>query len=151
MVSNFRKTASRFTASLCIVLFCLFVASNSLGETGDVIDDFLYYSTACRGYTNAVWADVDDNGEYDTQVVFTTIDGHGYPTSEFAPPGKWYFSTYQTCAGEPESSGDHSYLFRHHRGLIISHLYHFTDESESIKLNLLRIDDGSVLVTLSML
>ena len=105
MVRNFLKTASRFIASLCIVLFCLFVASNSFGDTGDVIDDFLYYSTACRGYVNAVWADVDKNGEYDTQVVFTTIDGHGYPTSEFTPPGKWYFFTYQACAGEPESRG----------------------------------------------
>ena len=79
------------------------------GATDDVIDDFLYYSTACPGYANAVWADVDGNGEYDTQVVFETVTGWGDPMADSYGPGKWYFFAPQlttgTCAQPTQDRG----------------------------------------------
>jgi len=72
--------------------------------TGDVIDDFLSSGidvTFCGGYAGVVWADVDGDGTYDTQVVFETLTGEAIVTHEFTPPGLWYFFSFirSVCGG----------------------------------------------------
>jgi hypothetical protein len=91
-----------------IFIFFLYQGA-AVAATGDVIDNFQFSSTACKGYANAVWADVDgiNNGEtygnYETMVVFWTITGEAYPVNESIPPGKWYFfSPYDTHCGGTE-------------------------------------------------
>jgi hypothetical protein len=84
---------------VCLISVFILLQGVAMAVTGDVIDDFLFYGTACEGYANAVWADVDNiyngttYGNYETMVVFWTITAEAYPVNEFTPPGKWYYLT----------------------------------------------------------
>jgi hypothetical protein len=58
-------------------LLCLAVSmGTAFSMTGDIIQDFLYYSTACQNHANLVWADVDGDGNWDTQIAFITLNGY---------------------------------------------------------------------------
>jgi len=101
-----------------LMIVALFVVNqNSNAVTGDVIDDFLYYGMACNGYANAVWADVDGDGSWDTQVVITTINGEG-EVNDVDPSDKEYFFTFQSAL-----STDCSYASEDRGRLVI----HFVD------------------------
>jgi hypothetical protein len=80
---------------LSVLVVCLGCIAPGYSATGDVIDDFQYSFTACSGEGNRVWADVDSDGTYDTQVVFLTLTGIAYLQPEFNS-GKWYFFSYQS-------------------------------------------------------
>ncbi|MCH8060931.1 MAG: VWA domain-containing protein [Chloroflexi bacterium] len=72
--------------------------------TGDVIDDFLPAATNdywCAGNAGAVWADVDGDGNYETQVVFTTLTGEAEVIPESSGSGKRYFFSFidSHCGG----------------------------------------------------
>jgi hypothetical protein len=106
-----------FSKSRIILLFALALlaalgaVSWGYAQTGDVIDDFQYQEWACPGYVNVVWADIDSNGQWETQVVFFTIDGWGGPEQEFDGTGYWYFFAFQgdnpfsICAQDHEDRG----------------------------------------------
>ena len=91
------------------VLFPLIFISSVSAVTSDVIDDFLSAAGLTCGDTssmpaptdtNVVWADVDGDGTYDTQVVFVTLSGFAHPVDEFSPgTGQWYYFSPldQTC------------------------------------------------------
>jgi hypothetical protein len=100
-----KEGAMKILKSL-FLLFCVFFSlvfvNNVSAVTDDIIDDFLSTAgLACgdtstmpspKSDTNVVWADVDGDGTYDTQVVFTTLGGYAEPAAEFAPAtGKWYY------------------------------------------------------------
>lgn len=91
------------------LMHCLFPAlvgitllgtSLTEADTGDVIDDALpeatnvtWCATADGNEAGAVWADVDEDGTYDTQVVLTTLTGEAAIEPEFTS-GKWYFHSF---------------------------------------------------------
>jgi subtilisin-like proprotein convertase family protein len=99
------------------VLIPLIFVGDVLALTDDVIDDFLSTAGLTCGDTstmpapksnaNVVWADVDGNGVYDTQVVFTTLSGQAQPTPEDAPSiGKYYsFSPVDQACGSHNRTG----------------------------------------------
>ena len=91
-------SSTRFHRSLlssmrvCLVLLMgLTFGTYSHADTGDVIDDFLAAATGVRwcvtptgSQAGAVWADVDADGTYDTQLVFTTASGEASVYNEGA-------------------------------------------------------------------
>jgi hypothetical protein len=110
------KHGSLYSSTLrCILLVVIIGVSGivpavcAYHNTGDLINDFLYYSNACKGYANAVWVDTDGivngatYGKYDTMVVFETVSGLGYPDSSGGEP-EFYFFTATQCSG-PQDRG----------------------------------------------
>lgn len=84
-------------------VMALFAGIPVRAQTGDVIDDFLPVATDvwwCEGFAGAVWADVDSDGTFDTQVVFTTLTGEASVFSD-PPSGKKYFFSFidSHCGG----------------------------------------------------
>jgi PKD repeat protein len=90
---------------LMIGVFVLVPGVCAYHNTGDLIDDFVYYSSACPGYGNAVWVDTDGivngatYGEYETMVVFETVSGEGYPDSFGSYPDFYFFTADKTNCG----------------------------------------------------
>ncbi len=108
---------SLLTLGVCFVLALCGTAATA--DTGDVTDDFLPGTGAwnCADHGVVVWADVDEDGTYDTQVVFTTLalrnaDGEITEAGESAvipdySNGKWFFFSFidSNCGGAAPYKG----------------------------------------------
>ena len=98
-----------------LVLVCLSMTLTAYADTDDVLDDTLGVNTGvwiCGGHAVVTWADIDEDGEYDTQVVFTTQVGAGGDVGEAQithddPDGKWYFFSFENthCGGVAPGEG----------------------------------------------
>ena len=102
---------------LCFMEICFFLLMGLMfstyghADTGDVIDDFLAAATGVRwcvtpagSQAGAVWADVDADGTYDTQLVFNTVSGYAYVVNEGGGDKTYYFSPLVTLADCPDST-----------------------------------------------
>ncbi|MCF6211670.1 MAG: VWA domain-containing protein [Gammaproteobacteria bacterium] len=98
---------------LCLAAFMgLIITSLVFADTGDITDDFLpaainvwWCVTPAGNQGGVVWADVDEDGTYDTQVVFTTETGVASVMPEISGSGKWYFfSPFVTLTNCPDST-----------------------------------------------
>lgn len=93
------------------LLMGMLLGTNVHADTGDVIDDFLPGATGVKWcviagnyQAGAVWADVDADGTYDTQVVFTTVSGQAYVVNEGGGDKTYFFSPFVTLADCPAST-----------------------------------------------
>jgi hypothetical protein len=84
-------------AARAMLTAALLGACAARADTGDILDDALPAATnqywcdvTAGGFAGAVWADVDADGSYDTQVVMSTLSGEAAIEPEFTS-GKWYF------------------------------------------------------------
>jgi hypothetical protein len=98
---NINKITLSWLGLLVLSVLLLLSVSTLSADTGDVIDDFLPAATGtynCGGYAAAVWADVDEDGTHDTQIVFTTIEKSGdageSQVTRDDPDGKWFFFSF---------------------------------------------------------
>lgn len=92
-----------------LILIGISISSMAQADTGDILDDTLAVNTGvwiCGNNAVVTWADIDEDGEYDTQVVFTTQVGAGGDVGEAQithddPDGKWYFFSFENghCGG----------------------------------------------------
>ncbi|TFH38506.1 MAG: PEF-CTERM sorting domain-containing protein [ANME-2 cluster archaeon] len=103
MKENISQSYKTLTLGILVFILISIVPIAS----ADVIDDFIFFSNACEGYGNAVWADADgiENGPpygiYDTMVVFQTITGEG---NAYNSPGvgmEYFFSGVSTICLPP--------------------------------------------------
>lgn len=89
-VSSFDRKVVIAAASI------FFAASGALvwADSGNLINNLTTAATACPGFVNAVYADVDGNGSQETLAVFQTIEGEAY-----GDPWGYFFSGIDSHCG----------------------------------------------------
>lgn len=109
--SHGNKSASRWQRLCCVLLLGLMFSAFGYADTGDVIDDFLpaatdvwWCVTDAGSQAGAVWADVDADGRYDTQVVFTTVNGVASVFNHGGGGKRYFFSPFVTHSHCPDST-----------------------------------------------
>jgi opacity protein-like surface antigen len=112
IVSTHLQRAAICSRRIVIALFAvLMFGPPGQADTGDVIDDFLPAATGVRwcvtsagNQAGVVWADIDADGTYDTQVVFTTISGQAYVDYSGTGDKRYYFTPFVSLAACPDST-----------------------------------------------
>lgn len=108
-----RSPSSSFSLTgVCIaLLLVLMFGTYSHADTGDVIDDFLaaatdvwWCVTPAGSQAGAVWADVDADGIYDTQLVFTTVNGEASVYDAGGGDKRYFFSAFVSATQCPNST-----------------------------------------------